>query len=280
MKSIRLKQKTLKRPISGASKLFTLVEKKHIQAHLALTELRLRLRTSASGRTLENRRAALDVLHSYWREGLFPANTMKTDVRTPVFIDDRGVHCAVGYLMQQTGHASLARQINTADRFVLVEQLDNPQAEEWLTEYGFRREEAALVQPSYGGFVIERVSYTAQDKLFAALSLLGSLALLSVIFVALRIMRSKTMPQPKKRNNFFKLAAVTVVLFASFAFALPDPSQAVAALSSGSVTKETVTCEGWNTGQEKRPDVCNEFVDNGYKLPGWQLGPCVDFCIE
>lgn len=238
------------------------------------------MRTDVAGKVLENRTATLDILHDYWREGVFPTNTMRTSVRTPVFIDDRGVHCAVGYLMEQTGHASLALQINKTDRFVLVEQLDNPKAANWLASYGFRRDEAALVQPGYGGFVIERVSYTLQDKLLAVLSLLGSLVLLGVIFVALRLMRNKAMPQPKKRNNFFKLAAVTVVLFAAFGFVLPDPSQAVSALSSGSVAKETVTCEGWNTDRKDRPNVCNEFEDNNFELPGWRLVPCDGFCIE
>lgn len=273
MKSIRSKRKAHEQ-ISSQSKLFVEAEKRHIQAHLALTELRLRLSTH---RKAKKRPLALDILHDYWKASVFPSNTLKANKRTPIFIDESGVHCAVGYLMQQTGYADLAAELNSSDPFVLVENLQNDAAASWLGEHGFSREEASLIQPGYGGFVIERVSYSFQDKLLAAATLILSLILVVFIIFALRLLRNNTIPGSKKQTRLIKLGAGSLAIIAGLIIFLPTPNQAVKAFVPQMSDAETIKCGGWNTPEGDIPAICDEFKDTD-SIPGWHRVRCDGFC--
>ena len=148
MSWIRHKTRQPVRPLIG--RLGCWREKLSIQTHLAYCEFKLRLRT---GSTQTARLQLLDILHRYWRAGRFPQNNLRTPGRQPIFIDDAGVHCAVGYLMAQTGAEDLANAINQSDRFVYLEDLDldrQPAIRAWLDQQGLKPAEAALIQPTYG----------------------------------------------------------------------------------------------------------------------------------
>ena len=279
MRSIRSKLRNLDKPISSQSKLFMMAERLHIQIHLAITELRLRLAKGKNEKARARRALTLDALHGYWKSGVFPLNTYKKNLRTPIFIDKNGTHCAVGYLMVQTGCSSLAQTINETDRFVLVEQINCHEVTGWLDNCGLSRKEAALIQPGYGGFVLERVSYSLQDKVLAGISIIASLVLIVLVIFALRIARTRTAARPTKRNHLVGLATAIVVIIASFAVFLPVPHRAVQALISNTSGKETIVCEGWDTPRDKRPSVCNEFEDSG-SLPGWRELPCEGICLQ
>ncbi len=270
--------KNVNKPISSQSKLFNTAEKLHIQAHLALTELRLRFTKNENGKMQAKRGVVADTLHDYWKRGSFPLNTYRTNVRTPVFIDENGTHCAVGYLMAQTGYGDLAQAIDKSDKFVLVEQLNNREATSWLNKYGLSQKEAALIQPGYGGFIIERVSYSLQDKLLAAVSIIASLALIAFVVIALRVVRNRTITKPKKRNALVGFTISTAVIITGFIFYLPAPHRAVEALTYGATSKETITCNGWNTPKNERPSVCNEFEEKG-SVPDWREVPCEGICL-
>lgn len=272
MKSIRSKLKNTK-PISSRSKLITQAEKRHIQAHLALTELRLRF---VRPKNTVNRQLVLDILQDYWKAGMFPINTHKTARRTPVFIDDKGTYCAVGHLLAQTGYVGLASEINQDNKFVLVEKLNNRKAEAWLNKYGLSREEAALIQPGYGGFIIERVGYSAQDKILAIITLIASLLLLAFVVVALHLIKSTSTAKPTKRKHLFRLAVGAAVITAGIIFYLPTPKQAVNSLTSGASGKDTITCGGFGAG--KLTGICKEFQDKG-SVPGWREVPCEEICL-
>ncbi|WP_419946041.1 hypothetical protein [Candidatus Poriferisodalis sp.] len=168
--------------MSGAVGL--LRERVSIQAHLAHYEFRLRLATRPDQSA---RLALLDHLHEYWQAGEFPRNCA-TRGRRPVFIDDSGVHCAVGHLMSRTGAGHLASEFDRHDRFARIEELPSPmdpQFRRWLDKHELSREEAALIQPGYGpcgmsgwgceGYV--HTGMTTGGTLIASASLVVSLGL-------------------------------------------------------------------------------------------------------
>ena len=183
MSWVRRKRCEAARPVVGA--VGVLRERVSIQAHLACCELRLRLATRPDQTA---RLALLEVLHEYWRAGKFPRNTAAGG-RQPVFIDDSGTHCAVGYLMARTGAGRVAQELDRRDRFVVLEDLPSPldpRLRRWLDKHQLSREEAALIQPTYGpcgmagwncdGYV--HVGTSATDTVIAAASLVVSLGLL------------------------------------------------------------------------------------------------------
>ncbi len=122
-----------------------------IRAHLAFVEGRLRAHPPALAPDQRTRRqAALDALARYREAGLFPRRTGDPyPGRRPRFIDDRGVHCAVGEMIRATGHAELARRIDERFEYAFVEQITEPGLVEWAARYGFSVRELAMVQPSY-----------------------------------------------------------------------------------------------------------------------------------
>ena len=81
----------------------------NIQLHLQLVVNHLKQNASASLTPLQrkHRNRLLDCLQDYAIKGVFPTNDY-LPIKNPIFIDRRGVHCAVGYLIQQSGrNASL-----------------------------------------------------------------------------------------------------------------------------------------------------------------------------
>ena len=95
-----------------------------------------------------NRAQLLKILSQYAQLKEFPQNTNHSE-RRPYFIDHRGVHCAVGFLMAQSGYAELAKRISANDNYVCVKELDVDGVEEWARWSGFSIQELALIQPGY-----------------------------------------------------------------------------------------------------------------------------------
>ena len=95
-----------------------------ISAHLMLVEYTLKRRDvsqlTATQRT--NRTQLLEKLNAYWKKGVFPINDYLT-YKNPVFIDRIGTHCAVGYLMQQSGCEELSRKIDKHEKFAYVKEI-------------------------------------------------------------------------------------------------------------------------------------------------------------
>ncbi len=170
-------------------------EQLSIQAHLAWCELKLRLKTKPNQQA---RKRLLDLLHHYRREGQFPHNQNQAGGRQPVFIDDHGTYCAVGYLMDRTGAADLAWDINRRRRFVYLETINlelEPRIKQWLATNELKPDEAALIQPTYGWdpFWSKPLTHThagmsGGDIVIAIASIVFSLLLLlptiSLIFLA------------------------------------------------------------------------------------------------
>ena len=121
-----------------------------IATHLRLVEKALRTRdvSALSPAQQENRSILLNQLNGYWKNGVFPVNDY-VGYKTPVFIDRIGTHCAVGYLMMQSGSDDLAQGINTNEKFAYVHEIKTNGVKEWADKNGFTIDELAWIQPGY-----------------------------------------------------------------------------------------------------------------------------------
>jgi len=121
-----------------------------ISAHLMLVEKTLRARDTKhlTAFQLQNRNKLLGELNGYWKAGVYPVNDY-LPYKNPVFIDRNGTHCAVGYLMMQSGHDALAQTIDANEKFAYVYQIKTSGVKEWAENNGFTIDELAWIQPGY-----------------------------------------------------------------------------------------------------------------------------------
>jgi hypothetical protein len=111
------------------------VDRKRIKTHLRLVEksIRKNIPNDLSAAQLKARGTTLDRLHAYWQSEEFPINTISKK-RTPIFKDQFGNYCAVGYLLSKSGHKDISK----------------PEYINAIAMLGITQEEAALIQPGYG----------------------------------------------------------------------------------------------------------------------------------
>jgi hypothetical protein len=127
-------------------------EQLRVKLHLFYVEQILRERSAAvlTDQQKANREKVLDLLHDYWKKGVFPSNFDYPFERRPCFIDKNGTICAVGYLVEKTAGIELAEQINSAHQYDFLADMNEPALAAWAEENGFTLEECAMIQPSYG----------------------------------------------------------------------------------------------------------------------------------
>ena len=150
----------------------TAAEVDRVRLHLGNVESALRARgTGGLGADQRARRAvALDWLREYRERGLFPHNHTHSGQRVPVFVDEHGTHCAVGYLLKRSGETELINAVVAADNNVRVRELaDNARFRNWLEETGLTLEEAAWIQPRYGTYPPGYHDRTPEEDLFPTL---------------------------------------------------------------------------------------------------------------
>jgi len=127
-------------------------DRERIQKHLELVENELRARemTSLSTSQKANRLRHLDVLHGYWRAGIFPTNHYHA-TRQPYFRDNFNVLCAVGFLLWEDGEHDAVNKINLENNYAYIAELAGkyPILSAWATENGFDLNELAWIQPAY-----------------------------------------------------------------------------------------------------------------------------------
>src|ERR1041385_2648873 len=105
----------------------------------------------ATSPDLEKKRAAtLATLQDYVNKRITPQNT-HAGVRTPVFIDDYGTICAVGYLIEKSVGRALPEKIAKKHRYDYIEDIAAamPEGSNWVKESGFTLDEIASIQPGY-----------------------------------------------------------------------------------------------------------------------------------
>jgi hypothetical protein len=97
-----------------------------------------------------HRTAAIGALGKYIVRGEFPRRTGDPFVGLrPRFVDDRGVNCAVGQLIVDSGAPELTRSIAAAHEYDLVRDIHEPALLAWATTNGFTVDELAMIQPGY-----------------------------------------------------------------------------------------------------------------------------------
>jgi hypothetical protein len=125
-------------------------ETQRIQIHLTLLEKRLRAKdvSSLSVEKQANRAHVLDLLRIYAERGQFPEN-FRFSFRTPEFIGDNGVVCAVGYLIEKTAGRNVVEKISRLENEAYVPDMKSLELLPWLQKWGIDLGEAAMIQPSY-----------------------------------------------------------------------------------------------------------------------------------
>lgn len=121
-----------------------------IQLHLShvIQVLSARNISTLSTTQKANRKHLLNVLAIYGQAGKFPINE-HAPYQTPVFIDHYNTHCAVGYLMEQSGAETLAQEICRKQNLAYVREIQVKGVAEWASFNGFTVDELAWIQPGY-----------------------------------------------------------------------------------------------------------------------------------
>jgi len=124
-----------------------------ITAHLLRVESLLRARDTAglTSRQIAARLRHLDRLRSYAARQEYPRNDDFPGERVPYFVDDRGVHCAVAFLVAASGRTDLVGEVVAHLNNARVMNMRSPELAAWAAEEGFTVEELALIQPDYCG---------------------------------------------------------------------------------------------------------------------------------
>lgn len=125
-------------------------EAERIQYHLeaVIAHLKENSTSTFSIEAQKNRQQLLDELKIYAARKVFPQNIYHQE-RRPYFIDHKGTHCAVGYLMKVSGAGDLARQIQKEHNYDYIVDITTNGVVEWAKEHGFTLAELAWIQPGY-----------------------------------------------------------------------------------------------------------------------------------
>jgi hypothetical protein len=121
-----------------------------IQFHLesVISHLSKTVPTEQALAVQEKRTLLLNKLKAYAERAIFPQNTYHSN-RQPYFIDNKGTHCAVGYLMKVSGAEDLAVQISKEHNYDYVPNIKTEGVLDWAEQHGFSLKELAWIQPGY-----------------------------------------------------------------------------------------------------------------------------------
>jgi hypothetical protein len=125
-------------------------EKLRMRTHLTYVRGKLAERPPARPELATRRAELLGYLDDYITTGITPKNS-RLPWRTPVFIDDRGAICAVGYLIERDVGRRVADRIARAHRYEFLEEIaaQMPDVRAWIDGSGFTLDELASIQPAY-----------------------------------------------------------------------------------------------------------------------------------
>ncbi|CAN5775992.1 hypothetical protein BH23GEM7_BH23GEM7_27540 [soil metagenome] len=92
----------------------------------------------------------VQLLRDYSERGIFPHNHDFPGERLPYFVDHRGTHCAMAYLIARSGHEELVEKVRaTQNHEYIAELAGDPELVVWLDGSGLTVEDAARIQPAY-----------------------------------------------------------------------------------------------------------------------------------
>jgi hypothetical protein len=147
-----------------------------LEKHFDSVDVELRSRDvsmlSASQRS--NRVKLITWLRDYRNADEFPTNDRFANP-TPFFRDSKGVLCAMAYLIDRSGsHEFVNKVAATRNNAYIHELADDRVLIRWLDKWGLSVDEAARIQPSYGGGGIGDVDGRVEDDFAIAAIALGS----------------------------------------------------------------------------------------------------------
>lgn len=108
-----------------------------------------------------NKDELLERLWSYAENQEFPSN-LGHQGRRPYFIDYKDTHCAVGFLMKESGNEELAKRISQSHNYDFIQDIKTKGIPEWAEQYGFSEAELAWIQP---GYLLENIYSPVQGEL-------------------------------------------------------------------------------------------------------------------
>lgn len=126
-------------------------EKELVKLHLlnVLSYLETKNTNNLTNEQQTNRELNLHFLREYISSETFPINNI-TSYRTPIFIDDKGTYCAVGYLMKRNGLQNVAIEISENQLLAYLPDIKHKKLNEWQLSCGLSFFELSLIQPTYG----------------------------------------------------------------------------------------------------------------------------------
>lgn len=150
-------------------------DKEYIQAHLAtvLPILEAASTKELSEKQIQSRKQMIQWLTEYREQGNFPQNYFHPG-RVPVFIDENGTHCAVGYLMQQSGEEEMAQRISKTHHYDWVKDIKDENLGTWQDASGLSLEELKLIQGAYesyadnGFFLVNKIEIPQKPTVLVA----------------------------------------------------------------------------------------------------------------
>ena len=171
------------------------VEVRRLQKHFDSVDTELRSRTVASLSSDQRARRAqmIEWLRDYRKPAEFPLND-RFAAATPIFRDERGALCAMGYLIERSGRGDIVDKVEaTRNTAYIAELADDPALVAWLDSAGLSVAEAARIQPAYEGWPIPTEPYPVRRDVDSdvALAALG-LSSASVGATAVNVVRPTT----------------------------------------------------------------------------------------
>ncbi|HET9991097.1 MAG TPA: hypothetical protein VFQ65_21340 [Kofleriaceae bacterium] len=123
-----------------------------IRTHFLAVQKLLASRPATRPELEDKRKVLLAHFADYIAKGTTPKNE-HLPWRTPVFIDDDGTICAVGYLIEQSAGRAVADKIAASHRYSYIEEIAKamPEVRQWVEQSGFTLEELGSIQPGYEG---------------------------------------------------------------------------------------------------------------------------------
>ena len=118
-------------------------------------------------------------LRDYRNAGRFPENDRFANRQVPFFRDSHGTLCAMAYLIDRSGRGDIVENVaSTRNNAFIHELTDDPALVAWLDRSGLSVDEAARIQPTYGGQVIVVDNGDRVSRPYAILSMgLGSVSM-------------------------------------------------------------------------------------------------------
>ena len=131
-------------------------ERTRMATHLKFVRAELAAKPATRPELAAKRTQLLGYLDDYIAKGTTPQNT-RLPWRSPVFIDDFGNICAVGYLIERSVGRDVAETIAAKHRFDYLEDIAQamPAVRHWIDASGFTIDELASIQPGYEQPMIE-----------------------------------------------------------------------------------------------------------------------------